>query len=67
MTAKKGGLYLAILSKLKELLPALKPTICHCDFERQEQEAMSESFDGCDIVGCWFHHNQECKMYFTKV
>ena len=57
MTCKKGALYKAILDKLKELVPALKPTLCHCDFEKQEQDAMAQGFS-CAIAGCWFHHNQ---------
>ena len=57
MTSKKGGLYRELVAKLKDLVPALKPLICHCDFEKQEQDAMAEGF-GCQVQGCWFHHNQ---------
>ena len=57
MTCKKGSLYRAIIAKLKDLVPALKPHICHCDFERQEQDALAEGFE-CQMLGCWFHHNQ---------
>ena len=57
MTSKKGALYREIIDKLKELVPALAPTLVHCDFEKQEQDAMSQGYP-CDIAGCWFHHNQ---------
>ena len=57
MTCKKGGLYRAIVDKLLVLVPALKPTICHCDFEKQEQDTMADSYE-CSVLGCWFHHNK---------
>ena len=58
MTAKKGGIYRGIIEKLKELVPALKPLICHCDYEKQEQDAMAEWF-GCQVQGC------QCNIIFN--
>ena len=67
MTSKTQSLYPAIFHKLRELVPAFRPTLIMTDFERALRAALTECFPGTRLAGCHFHYAQECLIHFLLV
>ena len=61
MTAKLEGLYSAVLDKVWSKLPALRPALIHCDFERPLINAIEAVCTCGSVSGCWFHACQAVK------
>ena len=66
MTCKVEGLYQSALDRIKHLLPAFAPRIAHCDFEHAIANSLETVF-GCEIKGCFFHHNSAVRKKVGKV
>ena len=66
MTCKAEGLYQSALDRIKTLLPAFDPKIAHCDFEAAIANCRTAVF-GCEIKGCFFHHNSAVRKKVGKL
>ena len=58
LTNKDEELYVAVLQKIRELVPHLEPGCVMLDWEQAARNAVKRVYRGIRMNGCWFHYTQ---------
>ena len=58
MTGKEEQLYVAVLEKIRSLVPQFQPRVCMSDWEAAPRNALRQMYQNVKINDCWFHFTQ---------
>ena len=58
LTNKDEKLYVAVIQKIRELVPQLEPDCVMSDWEQAARNAVKRDYPGIRLNGCWFHYTQ---------
>lgn len=58
MNRKTEAAYLAVINKLKELIPNYAPEIILTDYERALYNSLEAAYPTATVHGCFFHFAQ---------
>ncbi|KAI6654464.1 hypothetical protein LOD99_860 [Oopsacas minuta] len=58
LTNKDDELYVAVIQKIRELVPQLEPDCAMSDWEQAARNAVKRVYPGIRVNGCWFHYTQ---------
>ena len=58
LTNKDEELYVAVIQKIREIVPQLEADCVMSDWEQAARNAVKRVYPGIRVNGCWFHYTQ---------